>query len=89
MASAGEAQRRCYVYLDGKVIGYVADGREFANEIRKQRRNGAISGEVNVAYIKGTNEIHVNADRGRARRPYIIVENGQSKLTDEMLKKLE
>ena len=82
-------ERKCYVYLDGRAIGFVEDGKKFAEEIRKNRRVGAISGEVNVAYRKGLNEIRINADRGRARRPYIIVENGASRYTEDLKEKLK
>ena len=60
-----------------------------AEEIRKNRRHGIISGEINVACIKRLNEVHINADRGRARKPYIIVENGASKLTPELIERLK
>jgi DNA-directed RNA polymerase subunit B' len=79
---------KCHVYLDGRIIGNVKDGSEFAKEIRKNRRQGVISGEVNVAYIKRINEVHINADRGRVRTPYIIVEHGKSKLTEELKQKI-
>ena len=44
---------------------------------------------MNVAYIKKINEVHINADRGRARKPYIIVENGASRLTPELMDKMK
>ena len=77
------------VYLDGRQITVVKDGKAFAEEIRKNRRAGLVSGEVNVSYHKKISEVHINADRGRARKPYIIVENGKSKLTDELKEKLK
>ncbi len=80
---------KCHVYLDGKAIGVVKSGARFADEIRKNRRTGLVSGEVNVAYMKKLNEVHINADRGRARRPYIIVEDGVSKLTPEIKEKIK
>ncbi len=43
---------------------------------------------MNVAFIRKLNEVHVNADRGRARRPYIIVEQGRNKFTEELKQKL-
>ena len=70
-----------YVYLDGSFIGNVKSGKKFAEEVRRNRRLGVISGEVNVACIRKLNEVHINADRGRASKPYIVVENGASKLT--------
>src|SRR5271157_4936483 len=82
-------EEKSVVYLDGRQIGYVKNGAAFANEIRKARRNGLISGEVNVSYIKKYNEVSINADRGRVRKPYIIVENGASKFTPELSEKLK
>jgi DNA-directed RNA polymerase subunit B' len=79
---------KCYVYLDGRIIGTVKEGAAFAKEIRKNRRLGIVSGEVNVAFIRKLNEVHINADRGRARRPYIIVDGGKSRLTDDLKQKL-
>ncbi|MDE1857047.1 MAG: DNA-directed RNA polymerase subunit B [Candidatus Micrarchaeota archaeon] len=80
---------KCSVYLDGRLIGTVADGAAFASEIRKNRRAGVVSGEVNVSFLKKLNEVHVNADRGRARRPYIVVENGASRYTQELKDKVK
>ena len=80
---------KCHVYLDGRAIGTVKDGRAFANEVRKNRRTGILSGEVNVAYIQKLNEVHINADRGRARKAYIIVDGGVSMLTGELKEKLK
>ncbi len=85
---AKNADTKCYVHLDGRIIGTVAGGHAFTKEIRKNRRAGIISGEVNVAYIRKLNEVHINADRGRARKPYIIVEQGKSKFTEELKQKL-
>ncbi len=78
----------CAVFLDGKHIADVKDGTAFAEEIRKNRRKGLISGEVNVAYIKKLGEVHINADKGRVRKPYVVVENGKSKLDQELMERI-
>ncbi|MDE1761878.1 MAG: DNA-directed RNA polymerase subunit B [Candidatus Micrarchaeota archaeon] len=80
---------KCYVYINGKILGYVKDGRAYANEIRTARRGGVLSGEVNVSYVKKLNAVHINTDSGRIRKPYIIVEGGKSKLTPELIEKLQ
>ncbi|MCL4362858.1 DNA-directed RNA polymerase subunit B [Candidatus Marsarchaeota archaeon] len=80
---------KCHVYLDGRAIGAVKDGNAFAEEIRANRRQGIISNEVNVAYFKKLNEVHINADKGRVRKPYILMENGKSKFTPELREKLK
>lgn len=80
---------KCYVHLNGKAIGYVTDPYAYVKEVRAARRKGVISGEVNIAYMEKLNEVHINTDRGRVRKPYVIVENGKSKLTKEIIDKLE
>ena len=79
----------CTVYLNGRIIGNVKDGKKFVREVINNRRQGALSGEINVNYSKSMNEVHIFADRGRVRKPYIVVENGESKLTEELKQKLE
>ncbi|MCL5434028.1 MAG: DNA-directed RNA polymerase subunit B [Candidatus Marsarchaeota archaeon] len=82
-------KEKCLIFLDGRIIGSVEDGKSFVEEVKKNRRLGILPGEINVIYIKKLNEVHINADRGRARKPYIIVENGKSKLTPELKQKLK
>jgi DNA-directed RNA polymerase subunit B' len=84
-----KVSEKCYVHLNGRAIGYVADPYLYAKEVRNARRKGLISGEVNIAYMERLNEIHINTDRGRVRKSYIIVEDGKSKLTPELMDKLE
>jgi DNA-directed RNA polymerase subunit B len=62
------------------------------DELTKKRRKGEISTEVNVAYFSklhgGKEEIYVNCDEGRVRRPLIIVEKGIAKLQPEHVEKI-
>ena len=79
------------VYLNGRLIGYHPDGEKLTWELRKLRRRGEISSEINVAHLvtKYTNEVFVNTDAGRIRRPVFVVENGELKLKPEHIKKLK
>lgn len=79
------------VFLNGKLVGYHRNGEELARAIRELRRKGKISSEVNVAHISSgyVDEVVVNTDPGRIRRPLIVVENGKPKLTREHVKMLE
>ncbi len=77
------------VLLNGNVIGYVEDPENFVREVRNARRKGMLPYELNIAYLEKINEIHINTDRGRLRKPYIIVEDGKSKLTPELIEKLK
>lgn len=71
------------VFVDGALIGKVDDPEEFTKNFRKMRRSGYISTEVNISHKDYSNEIVINTDRGRARRPLIVVENGVPTITDE------
>ncbi|MEM4717905.1 MAG: DNA-directed RNA polymerase subunit B [Desulfurococcaceae archaeon] len=92
----GEAEEITYakyakVFLNGKLIGYHEDGEFLAKKIRELRRQGKVSTEVNIAHIRvgQVNEVIVNTDAGRIRRPLIVVENGKPKLEKEHVEKLK
>ena len=74
------------IYINGKYIGicesYV-DPKEFTSEVRLKRRASEISNELNITYYDKNNEIYIFTDPGRARRPLILVENGEPLLKDE------
>jgi len=80
------------VFVDGCLIGYSASPQELVTELRKRRRKGEVAQEVNVAYFSKIygerEEIYVNCDEGRVRRPLIIVENGVPKLQLEHIEKI-
>ena len=79
---------KCAVYLNGRLIGFHPAGGELAKLLREKRRSGVLSSEVNVAYFEPTEEVFISTDSGRARRPYVVVENGKSKLTPEIMEKM-
>jgi DNA-directed RNA polymerase subunit B' len=85
---AKEENNKYYLYLNGRILGYVDDPKTYVKEVREARRKGLISGEVNVALIEKLNSIDINTDKGRIRKPYIIIEDKKSKLTPELLDKL-
>ena len=76
------------VYLNGNLVGYVKDGAELTREIRMRRRKGLISDQVNVRYDDITNEVMINSDRGRIRRPLLVVENGRIKYDAKIRERL-
>lgn len=71
------------VFVDGALIGKVDDAEGFTRHFRQMRRSGQVSTEVNISYKDYSNEIVINTDRGRARRPLIVVENGVPTVTPE------
>jgi len=78
------------VYLDDVLIGRHPKPEELVSQIRKLRRRVEISYEVNVALVDGPlgREVHINTDANRIIRPLIVVENGEPKLTKELLEKV-
>jgi len=81
------------VFVDGSLIGYCLSPEDFTVDLRRKRRTGEMSREVNIAYFSKIyggekEEIYVNCDEGRVRRPLIIVEKGVSKLSIEHIEKI-
>ncbi|MEM5804760.1 MAG: DNA-directed RNA polymerase subunit B [Candidatus Aenigmatarchaeota archaeon] len=76
------------VLLDGTEVGR-AENTEVVDIIRKKRRADLIQNSINVSYYPDINEIRINTDSGRVRRPLVIVEAGRPKLTEEHIRKLE
>lgn len=77
------------VFLNGELIGTHDRPIEFISDLRKKRRQGDIKKQVNVIFYEDTNEIVINSDQGRARRPAIIVENGMPLVTKEHIQQLK
>ncbi|MCQ8903159.1 MAG: DNA-directed RNA polymerase subunit B [Methanothrix sp.] len=77
------------VFINGEIVGHHPEPEKLVAEIRRMRRSGVISNQINVAYYDRTNEIVINTDSGRARRPLIIVENGRPLVTEEDIRRLE
>ena len=77
------------VYVDGRFVGTVENGQAFTNSVRAERRNNALTSNLNVQYDDKRNEVQIYIGKGRARRPLIVVKDGAALLTDEHIKKLE
>jgi len=76
-------------YLNGKFIGTVDNPGEFVKKVRDGRIKGTVSNNLNIYYNKTTSNIQMNDDKGRLRRPLIVIKDGQSLLTESHIKKLE
>lgn len=86
---AESQQRPAKVYVNGSLVGTHPDPHELAAQIRDSRRSGEVSEMVNVAVKERTREVIVNADAGRARRPLIVVDDGEPRLNDEHIEAVE
>ncbi|MEM2093149.1 MAG: DNA-directed RNA polymerase subunit B [Candidatus Bathyarchaeia archaeon] len=91
---ANEAVKRlgAKVFVDGNLVGYCTSPEKMVKEFRQRRRRGEISSEVNIVYYPKLHgerdEIYVNCDEGRVRRPLVIVEDGLPKLRREHIEKM-
>ncbi|MFU8867342.1 DNA-directed RNA polymerase subunit B [Natronococcus sp.] len=82
-------QREAKVYVNGSLVGTHPDPHELAEQIREARRIGDVSEMVNVSVKERTREVIVNADAGRARRPLLVVEDGEPRISDQELEALQ
>ncbi len=76
------------IYINGELFGTCDNPVEFTQEMREKRRKGQVSHEMNITYYEDNNEIYIFNDPGRARRPLIIVKDGQPLLTEDHLNKV-
>ena len=80
--------KKSRVFVDGALIGLVDDPKTLVDNIRSMRRQGAISSEVNVSFKDFNGDVVLLTDRGRARRPLIVLKDGKTLISDEDIKKL-
>ncbi|WP_132056915.1 DNA-directed RNA polymerase subunit B [Halorussus amylolyticus] len=81
--------REAKVYVNGSLVGTHPDPEQLAEQVRHARRRGDVSDMVNVSIKERTREVIINADAGRARRPLLVIENGEALITDEEIKAVE
>ncbi len=84
-----ERQPTVDIYFNGRFIAETKNPLDFVNSIRKKRRMGLVTNQVNIAYYPDFREVRVSTEHGRVRRPLIIVENGKPKMTPAIIKKME
>src|SRR3989344_3131921 len=80
--------KRAGVFVDGKFVGFVEHGGKLVLALREMRRQGEVAMQINVAFYAKTNEVFINTDEGRVRRPLVIVKSGKPLLTKEHVDKL-
>jgi len=74
--------RDAKVYVNGSLVGTHDQPEQLAHQIREARRRGDVAETVNVSVKDHTDEVIINADAGRARRPLIVVEEGEPLITE-------
>jgi len=76
------------IYLNGKYVGEHKEPEVFIAKIKENRRNGKLPEETNYRYITEEDAIYIFTDKGRVRRPLIVVQNGKSLMTEEIINEL-
>ena len=74
--------RDAKVYVNGSLVGTHDQPEQLAHQVREARRRGDVAETVNVSVKDHTDEVIINADAGRARRPLIVVEEGEPLITE-------
>ncbi|MDD3398669.1 MAG: DNA-directed RNA polymerase subunit B [Candidatus Methanomethylophilaceae archaeon] len=69
------------VYVNGDLIGVHESARILVDEMRERRRCGMLSHEINVRYDEEMDEVIINCDEGRLRRPVMVLNQGRTVLT--------
>ena len=81
--------KKSRVFVDGALIGLDRRPKSACGQISGPcAGQGAISSEVNVSHKEYNGDVVILTDRGRARRPLIVLKNGEPLITDEDLAKL-
>jgi len=81
------------IFVDGKLIGYHKDGEKLASSLRELRRSNKINSHIGISiHIPeqegATKRLYVNCNAGRVLRSLIIVKDGKSALTPDLLDKI-
>ncbi len=78
----------CKIFLNGRLLGSHPSPKSFVNDIKKARRKDILSSEVNVNYYEDIQEIQINCDHGRVRRPLLIADRSKLKLEKKHIDKV-
>jgi len=77
------------IFIEGYLLGYTRNPQVLVDTFREMRRKNEISSEANIAYYANYNEIYVNSDEGRIRRPLIVVEDGKPALKQRHIRNIK
>ncbi len=69
------------VFVNGDLVGLHDKPQELVAELRDRRRTGLLSHEVNIHLDDNMNEVLINCDEGRIRRPLLVVKEEKLVLT--------
>ncbi|MFH1399930.1 MAG: DNA-directed RNA polymerase subunit B, partial [Nanoarchaeota archaeon] len=76
------------VYFDNQYVGTVKSGAEFVKAIIDRRRANKLPHSLNARYSVSEDKAFVEVVKGRCTRPLIVVKDGKSTLTRQMVDQL-
>ena len=74
--------------FNGDLIGSHKAPKDLVKEMIQRRRQGLISNVVNVRYDDSLNDVIINSDPGRIRRPLMVVKRGNKLRTREEIQEM-
>ncbi len=85
----GQQTNLTRIYVNGDLVGLHEDPHTLVSEIRERRRTGLLSHEVNIHHDENMNEVMINCDEGRIRRPLLVLKDGRPVITSKQINDLE
>jgi DNA-directed RNA polymerase subunit B len=81
------------IFVDGKLIGFHKDGEKLAYSLRELRRSSKIHPHIGISIHQpeeenATKRLYVNCNAGRVLRPLIIIKDGKSTFSPDLLDKI-
>ena len=81
------------VFVDGKLIGFHKDGEKLAYSLRELRRSSKLHPHIGISIHQpeeenATKRLYVNCNAGRVLRPLIIIKDGKSTFSTDLLEKI-
>ena len=81
------------VFVDGKLIGFHKDGEKLAYSLRELRRSSKIHPHIGISIHQpeqeeATKRLYVNCNAGRVLRPLIVIKDGKSTFSPDLLDKI-
>ncbi|MCK5292613.1 MAG: DNA-directed RNA polymerase subunit B [Thermoplasmata archaeon] len=84
----GEQTSLTRVYINGDLVGLHDNAELLVKKIRERRREGLLPHEVNIRHDRHMNEVVINCDEGRLRRPLVVIKDGRPVLTAKHLEEV-
>jgi len=80
-------------FVDGKLIGFHKDGEKLAYSLRELRRSSKLHPHIGISIHQpeeedATKRLYVNCNAGRVLRPLIIIKDGKSTFSPDLLDKI-